>query len=60
MLAFNPEKRCTVDEAIDHPYFANLRKLDKNPPRCPKTFDWSWEAKMQKESEKHKNPFYDR
>jgi len=49
----------TVDEAINHPYFANLRKLD-NPPKCPAPFDWSWEAKMQKESEKHKNPYHDR
>ena len=59
LLAFNPEKRLTVEEAINHPYFANLRKLD-NPPKCPQTFDWSWEAKMQRESEKYKNPWHDR
>ena len=24
MLRFDPDKRCTVDAAIDHPYFAGL------------------------------------
>jgi serine/threonine protein kinase len=60
LLAFNPEKRITVDDAINHPYFENLRKLDNNLPRCTSVFDWSWEAKMQKESEKHKNPYFDK
>jgi len=26
MLIFNPDKRITVDEAIDHPYFDNVRR----------------------------------
>lgn len=48
-----------MEQAIDHPYFENLRKLD-DPPRCPNKFDWGWEAKMQQESDKHKNPYFDK
>jgi serine/threonine protein kinase len=59
LLAFNPDKRITVEEAINHPYFENLRKFD-DPPKCTNVFDWSWEAKMQKESDKHKNPYFDK
>lgn len=46
LLSFNPYKRLTVEQAINHPYFENLRKLD-DPPRCTQKFDWSWETKMQ-------------
>jgi serine/threonine protein kinase len=42
LLAFSPEKRINVEDAINHPYFENLRKLD-NPPKCNDNFDWSWE-----------------
>lgn len=59
LLAFNPNKRIKVEDAINHPYFKNLRDLD-HPPSCSKKFSWSWEAKMQQESEKHKNPHFDR
>jgi len=43
MLRFSPDKRLNVDEAINHPYFAKLRKVDI-VPKCKKKFDWSWEA----------------
>jgi len=59
LLTFNPDKRLTVEEAINHPYFVNLHKLDV-PPKCNDTFDWSWETKMQEESLKQKNPWFDR
>ena len=59
LLTFNPNKRIKVEDAINHPYFKNLRNLD-NPPSCTKKFSWNWESKMQKESEKHKNPHFDR
>ena len=42
LLAFSPDKRLTVEAAINHPYFENLRKLDK-PPKCLDKFDWTWE-----------------
>ena len=42
LLTFSPVKRFTVEQAINHPYFANLRKLD-NPPKCNEEFDWTWE-----------------
>jgi len=48
-----------VEQAINHPYFENLRKLD-DPPSCNLKFDWQWEAKMQVESDKHKNPYFDK
>ena len=28
MLAFNPAKRITVEEALSHPYLASIRDLD--------------------------------
>jgi len=46
LLAFSPDKRLTVQNAINHPYFENLRKLD-TPPKCRKDFDWSWEQQHQ-------------
>ena len=58
-MTFNPDKRITVEDAINHPYFANLKKLD-NPPRCQSTFNWGWEADMQAESQKRKDPYFDR
>lgn len=42
LLTFSPSKRFTVETAINHPYFANLRKLD-SPPKCTDEFDWTWE-----------------
>jgi serine/threonine protein kinase len=60
MLAFNPDKRISVEDAINHPYFSNLRKQDPDLPRCAEKFDWSWETKMQEESQQFKNPAHDR
>jgi serine/threonine protein kinase len=45
LLAFSPDKRLTVDEAINHPYFEELRKRDI-PPKCMKVFDWDWEENL--------------
>ena len=28
MLTFNPEKRCSIEEAISHPYFNDIRDPD--------------------------------
>jgi len=44
MLTFNPAKRISVDEALSHPYFANLRNTAKNA-LCPIPFDFTWESR---------------
>jgi len=49
LLAFSPDKRFTVDEAINHPYFEELRKRDI-PPKCMKEFDWQWEENLRSKS----------
>ena len=44
MLVFNPEKRYTVKNCLEHPYFEKLFvdiKLSDN--ECPTQFDWSWD-----------------
>jgi len=42
MLVFNPHRRITVDEALAHPYFADLR-VPESETTCPKPFDFSFE-----------------
>nr|AAR04351.1 putative MAPK [Tetrahymena thermophila] len=42
MLTFNPEKRYTVKECIEHPYFEGLHYPDEEP-ECEQVFDWSWD-----------------
>ncbi len=42
MLVFNPNKRITVDEALAHPYFKDLRN-PQTETVCPKPFDFSFE-----------------
>ena len=41
MLKFSPDKRITIREAINHPYFANFSQL--GPPVSETVFDWSWD-----------------
>ena len=43
MLAFSPDRRITVAEAIAHPYFANFQRLGA-PPISETKFDWSWDS----------------
>ena len=43
MLRFSPEKRITVKEAIEHPYFYSFAHLGA-PPTSETVFDWSWDA----------------
>ena len=42
LLAFNPKKRITVYEAIQHEYFAHMTALE-TPPTSKIRFNWSWE-----------------
>lgn len=42
MITFNPDKRITVEEAIEHPYFEGLHNSEAEP-RAEKVFDWSWD-----------------
>lgn len=55
LLQFCPDKRLTVEEAINHKYFENLRRDDPKLPRCDKTFDWQWEDKLA-QSRPHEYP----
>eukprot|EP00457_Paulinella_chromatophora_P006485 gb/GEZN01006503.1/.p1 GENE.gb/GEZN01006503.1/~~gb/GEZN01006503.1/.p1 ORF type:complete len:437 (+),score=61.39 gb/GEZN01006503.1/:47-1357(+) len=50
MLQFNPEKRCTVDQALAHPYFKSLHN-PKKEIECKDVFDFTFEKqKMDQES----------
>ena len=40
MLAFNPTKRWTLKQCIEHPYFRELHNREDELP-CPTVFDWS-------------------
>lgn len=42
MLTFNPEKRFTVEECLNHPYFEGLHNPDEEPV-AEKVFDWSFD-----------------
>lgn len=47
MLAFNPARRITVDEALAHPYLAALHSDDpEDEPVCPSSFDFSFERQV--------------
>lgn len=39
MLAFDPTKRCTVEEALAHPYLASLHDPEEEPT-CPAVFNF--------------------
>lgn len=38
MLVINPDKRITVEEALEHPYFASLH-LPSDEPVCDRIFE---------------------
>jgi mitogen-activated protein kinase 1/3 len=42
MLTFNPNKRISVEQALEHPYLAALH-LPSSEINCPKTFDFEFE-----------------
>jgi len=42
MLAFNPNKRITVEEALDHEYFKSLR-IKETEVKCDKSFTFEFE-----------------
>ena len=42
MLTFNPDKRFTVEECLNHPYFEGLHNPDEEPI-AEKVFDWSFD-----------------
>ncbi|KAJ3435414.1 mitogen-activated protein kinase [Anaeramoeba flamelloides] len=42
MLQFNPQKRITVEESLEHPFFATIHDPD-DEPICEETFDFSFE-----------------
>jgi len=42
MLTFNPDKRQSVQECINHEYFADIRNPEEEMV-CEKLFDWSFD-----------------
>jgi len=45
LLVFNPDKRISVDDALAHPYLAQLHNRTATPePVCARPFDFSFEA----------------
>jgi len=48
LLVFNPKKRLTIDEALEHPYFKPIEK--KRPPKsdleCKTPFKFDWEESL--------------
>lgn len=42
MLAFNPNKRYTVQECLNHEYFSDLHNQDEEPV-CETPFDWTFD-----------------
>lgn len=45
MLQFNPSKRISVDEALQHPYFANLHSPE-DELECEEVFDFTFEGEV--------------
>ena len=44
MLVFNPEKRYTVKNCLEHPYFEKLFvDINLADNECPDPFDWGWD-----------------
>lgn len=44
MLQFHPDKRISVDEALEHPYVAHLRRPSHaRKDECPAPFDFGFE-----------------
>ncbi len=50
MLQFNPKKRISVDEALEHPFYKDIRKK-KHEITCDKKFDFSFENKLKTEED---------
>lgn len=48
MLVFDPLKRITVEEALQHPYLAKLHDKDDEP--TAEMFDFSFESKITKQN----------
>ena len=43
LLAFDPSKRITVEQALAHPWLEEYHSSSREPS-CPTPFDFSWEA----------------
>ncbi|XP_059660646.1 mitogen-activated protein kinase 3-like [Cornus florida] len=65
MLTFDPAKRITVEEALAHPYLANIHDRDDEPV-CPEPFSFDFEQALGEEQMKDMiyqealalNPYY--
>ena len=52
LLVFDPRKRLSVRQALEHPYFQELHD-PADEPICRRTFDFEFEAGMNSEDECH-------
>jgi mitogen-activated protein kinase 1/3 len=42
MITFNPDRRYTVKECLQHPYFDGLHNPDEEP-ESKALYNWSWD-----------------
>jgi serine/threonine protein kinase len=52
MLCFNPRKRCSVDEALAHPYLSELHR-ESDEPTCSSHFNFDFERNYPEEMPKN-------
>ena len=57
MLAFNPEKRFTVEQCLEHEYFQGLNNPEEEPI-SEIQFDWTWDN-FEPTKEKIQNMIYE-
>lgn len=43
MLAFNPDKRFTVEDCLEHPFFEEYSDDIADMPLSKEPFDWAWD-----------------
>ncbi len=43
MLVFDPTKRITVEQALEHPYLASLHDVS-DEPKCPTPFTFDFDS----------------
>jgi mitogen-activated protein kinase 1/3 len=51
MLEFNPKKRITVEQALEHPYLANLHDPSVEPASEPAPYEFSFEDEELEENQ---------
>ena len=52
MMCFNPRKRCSVEEALAHPYLSELHR-ESDEPACTSHFNFDFEREYPEEMPKN-------